>query len=258
MIKGDTGTKTIKTTSITVDNSDNMTIPFASILNVNRIKSVRANDDLILDANGTGLVKIETAVNGGFYVETINGANLNWIGGRFNTTGASSTVILGNYYNVPNSQWYNTVGAHNSALTAWDTLHLNWGGNCIFGDRPRSFATGYTVAIDGNLKVNGRIDASITNSAGGRINANATVTSQYSQLEGGKTIIWFKAGTGGYVGQFSSALSAIPNVIQVTAMTNGALFTAVVENPLTTQIAVNTYNSSGANADCDFSFYIVQ
>src|SRR4051794_25861736 len=95
IVKGLDGSNTLSFSDVTIDSNNDMT----SIRNLttsrdiqtgpsggstyglktNKITSIGTNDDIIIDANGSGSILMNSLVNGGLRLVNIDSNNANWI-----------------------------------------------------------------------------------------------------------------------------------------------------------------------------------
>ena len=111
-----------------------------------------------------GSVSIGTATNTAdirLQVAASGGASPSWISATVAGTGDTDKVVIGNYTGKGPS-----IGGHNSALTGWAPLHLNFGGGAVYAgtlridnnsdQRFKRNITSVENALDTILKLQGR------------------------------------------------------------------------------------------------------
>lgn len=160
LVKGDTGAKTIKETGLTVDSSDNLTgvnniTSTSGTLTINSITSnsgqnlsltSSTNQDIIIDAGGSGVIRFNTIQNGGIVFDN----QATWIGSTWTNAsqGADRILVAGTYHDT---EWKPCIGAHNTTITQWKPLWLNFGG--VGGSHPVIIGNATSTAANTNTNM---------------------------------------------------------------------------------------------------------
>ena len=136
---------------------------FPAAIKTNLITSIAANDNLTLDALGTGKIILSSLSNGGVRFQ---GSNLtNWANFSTNVTG-SEGVITGVFDNSTDQR--PSVGANNTAFTIWAPLWINQGSQTIMGDIARA-SLASAPFVDKRAIVEGKFYATSDIDCGGSI-----------------------------------------------------------------------------------------
>jgi hypothetical protein len=107
------------------------TITASTALRTNLITSISANDNLIIDASGTGRILFQTLTNRGVEFENINTgtANGNWISTSSYTAGSDRALVSGTIVlqltPTPTYEWRPTIGGHTIDYLFWAPLWIN-------------------------------------------------------------------------------------------------------------------------------------
>ena len=126
--------------------------------NLDNIDNIRSaiDENLNIDAQGTGRIIMSTLANGG--CKFVGADADNW--GVLVTNSTDSTgVVIGTYNNGLEDQ--PTIGANDTALTVWDNLWINPGGKTIIGNATRADVTGASdprLYVLGNSYLNGTMN----------------------------------------------------------------------------------------------------
>jgi hypothetical protein len=138
----------------------------------NSITSIGTNDDITIDANGTGKINLTTVQNGGVSITstTTTGFPLLIQNSYAPVDTTLPKIVVAGVYEVSSEQ-RPTFGANRKDYGDWSPMWLNWGatagptGVTIIGNAAASTATNSErLIVDGNTTVNGQI---VTTAAGG-------------------------------------------------------------------------------------------
>lgn len=127
----------------------------ATEIHTNTIRSIGANDNLIIDAQGTGEVQILTVTNGGFKVTST--VDSSWAA-RFTNATSQTAVVLGSY--LQGGQNRPSIAGHLQDMSdwyplwiQWDNLAVNSNSYVVMGDIPVAIAagTGSKLYVQGDV-----------------------------------------------------------------------------------------------------------
>ena len=155
----------------------NKTLP---TLKTNSISSIGTNDDIVIDANGTGIIRLNTVENGGVKIVGSNNTNF---GLSISNVSNAKAIVAGVYQSAGEDR--PTIGAQTSSFSAWSPLWIQSSGDLtpvIIANVSEATATATgaklyvagPITTDTSYKINSTVVLSATTLGTSVINSSIT------------------------------------------------------------------------------------
>jgi hypothetical protein len=135
-----TGTTTL-TGAVTMASTLAVTgILTSSTLRVASITSATTNGNIVIEADGNGIIQVQSVVRGGFNIAPQD-YSVNWAAMSFGESVARRLVMGIIDYSGVGTDFRPHIAGHTAGLDLYETLWINMGGTVIFGDTTAATGT---------------------------------------------------------------------------------------------------------------------